>query len=650
MADHSALDIVLIISLTYSYFNILASSWINISYLIPGLRLMILSATGFLFLGIFLIIRFRKSEKSTPSTIQLLTRCPRIFLLLLFATPLIIEFSASNVLPWHPIDRLIIDAGNNHDAWRAQAGQSKTLKEAVREYRRRYDRNPPPGFDKWYEYATKRSSLIIDDFDNIYEDLLPFWALEPKILRERTRDVISDTWNEAGEIIIRAGKADIRTDIFPTHRWMLEGVCEMVNNFGKWLPDMDLAFNVNDESRVTVPFKDLERFRRKGKTAGEIDLDTSQVWSTDRASSWEGERPKPPESPFINFSFNRTFHDYGSIACPPNTAARRKYIWDPSTFCTKCSAPHSLGPFISNWTLSASPCHQPDLANLHGFYLSPSAFKTSRELVPVFSQSKVKGYADILYPSPWNYMDKVIYNETLDTIPFPKKQNTLFWRGTTSEGVSNYGTWKGMTRQRLVHLVTNATSPIPILFPHPYKPNAYKYQLLDPTTFSTGTPNLHNLTTDIRFTDVGLRCAPQDCDDQKSHFALAESTDFQSHWSYKYLMDLDGAGFSGRFLPFLASTSVPFKAALFREWYDSRITAWWHFVPVDLRLHDLLSSLLYFGFQGKEGHDERIAMQGREWAAKVLRKEDMEIYFFRVLLEWGRLTDDRRDELGFWID
>lgn len=25
----------------------------------------------------------------------------------------------------------------------------------------------------------------------------------------------------------------------------------------------------------------------------------------------------------------------------------------------------------------------------------------------------------------------------------------------------------------------------------------------------------------------------------------------------------------------------------------------------------------------------------------------MEIYLFRLLLEWGRLTDDQRDELGF---
>ena len=44
---------------------------------------------------------------------------------------------------------------------------------------------------------------------------------------------------------------------------------------------------------------------------------------------------------------------------------------------------------------------------------------------------------------------------------------------------------------------------------------------------------------------------------------------------------------------------------------------------------------------------EEIAEVGRVWAEKVLRKEDMEIYMFRLLLEWGRLTDDRRDEIGY---
>ncbi|KMU82037.1 hypothetical protein CISG_09348 [Coccidioides immitis RMSCC 3703] len=125
---------------------------------------------------------------------------------------------------------------------------------------------------------------------------------------------------------------------------------------------------------------------------------------------------------------------------------------------------------------------------------------------------------------------------------------------------------------------------------------------------------------------------------------------------------MDGAGFSGRFLPFLRSRSLPFRTALFRQWLDSRLTPWLHFVPQDLRLHDFYSTLAYFAgareldengktrktiMKAHEHEGRQIAEEGKKWAEKALRKEDMEIYMFRLLLEWARLTDDRRDELGF---
>ncbi len=101
-------------------------------------------------------------------------------------------------------------------------------------------------------------------------------------------------------------------------------------------------------------------------------------------------------------------------------------------------------------------------------------------------------------------------------------------------------------------------------------------------------------------------------------------------------------------------------------------------MPVDVRLHGLVATVAYFegtgggggtvggkegdgrasgeerngGGGGKEGNvgaAERIAGAGREWAGRALRKEDMEIYMFRLLLEWGRLTDDRREEIGFVV-
>lgn len=52
----------------------------------------------------------------------------------------------------HPVYQLIRDA---RTAWDGKlARQSKSLKEAVQEYRRRYGRQPPKGFDRWWNYVT----------------------------------------------------------------------------------------------------------------------------------------------------------------------------------------------------------------------------------------------------------------------------------------------------------------------------------------------------------------------------------------------------------------------------------------------------------------------------------------------------------------
>ncbi|KAL8998209.1 MAG: hypothetical protein Q9169_002694 [Polycauliona sp. 2 TL-2023] len=575
----------------------------------------------------------------------------------------------------HPIDTLRSAASAQHDAWLQQASSSKSLAECVNEYKRRYKRHPPPGFDIWYSYAKERSSVVIDDFDNLMDDLELFWAVNPSEIRRRTREALSDPWNEVAEIRIRSGKAEIGPDVIPTHRWMLDGVISMMKNYIDKIPDMDLGFNINDEPRIAIPYNDLQRLLKDSAPTEPPKRYSINEISKDRAAGWNISVPTSSKKPFIDYSFQPTFHSHGSISCPPSSFARRSHLWDTLPLCTECFASHSTGLFLSNWSLSASPCHQPDLAHLHGFYLSPAAFKPSRSLYPIFSQSKAAGYADIRYPSPWNYIDKAVYgpsNEYPDP-PFAEKESTLFWRGATSEGLSRNGEWKGMARQRLVHLANNATTTLPILlpsFPNHIPPNArykptYSIHHIPPSSL----PSLGLNITSIALVNKIDRCWDADCPTQLRAFGVVGPADFQAHWRYKYLIDLDGAGFSGRFLPFLESRSLPFKVAgVFREWWDGRVGAWKHFVPVDVRLHGLWSTVAYFqGVEGGEGgkggkgkggtvgmkgrveEGERIAEEGREWVGKVMRKEDMEIYMYRLLLEWGRLTDDRRDEIGFSV-
>lgn len=564
---------------------------------------------------------------------------------------------------YHPIDMLIYEAKARHAAYVSRASLSRNLPAAAEVYKERYSRKPPPAFDHWYEYARNRDVLIIDDFDRIYADLLPFWALSPAEIRERTWLAISNPWNDVAGISIRNGKASISPNVMPTHRWMLDGIIEMINHFGEFLPDMDLGFNVNDEPRVAAHYADIKAKRDIGRRGADLERKLDNSFSGRRAEAWKGVPEEGnPERPFREMSFQRTFAEFGSAGCEPGSRARSEFAWDPSQLCVSCAGPHSLGGFLANWTMSADICYQPDMANLHGLYLSPAAFKASHELLPIFSQSKASGFNDILYPSAWNYMDKVRYDPSSEhpDPPFDKKTRTLFWRGATSEGVSpGSGTWKGMSRQRFIHLANNINRTTPdqaVLLPYPIAPKRGRYQY---TTLSTAQLTKH-IPVDVKIVDAIARCGGQDCDDEAAEFyPLAHSSDFQVHWSYKYLLDLDGAGFSGRFLAFLSSRSLPFKAALFREWYDSRLTPWLHFVPLDLRGQGFWATLLYFSgiegvFKGKNvgvrPHDkeaEMIAEKGREWAGQVLRKQDMEVYMFRLLLEWGRLTDDRRDEIGY---
>lgn len=161
---------------------------------------------------------------------------------------------------------------------------------------------------------------------------------------------------------------------------------------------------------------------------------------------------------------------------------------------------------------------------------------------------------------------------------------------------------------------------------------------------------------DVSFTN--LMCVEKGLGEQCSytspHFSTSSPVSLAEQFNYKYLPDIDGNSFSGRYLGFLRSTSLPIKATVWREWHDSRLVAWKHFVPMDNRYGDWYGIMEYFiGYErSSPGHSaagKLIAKAGKDWADKVLRKEDMEIYLLRLLLEYARLSDERRDIMG-WVD
>ncbi|KAF3353841.1 hypothetical protein VdG1_04570 [Verticillium dahliae VDG1] len=267
---------------------------------------------------------------------------------------------------------------------------------------------------------------------------------------------------------------------------------------------------------------------------------------------------------------------------------------------TKTSIFESDSRVVVDWTNATDLCHQPDLAYLHGLLQSPAAVMPTKMAFPVFSQTKAEGFADILLPSPWNFNDKTAYADD-QGILWEQKENTMFWRGSASDGYAARGSWQTSFRARLVHAA-----------PHL------------PLSTANKPRHDHELPrVDIGFVDEFQKCHQDDCRSEETAFwgsgaekPPLERVPFEQHWQYRHLMDLDGADYSGRFVPFLRSRSLVYRTGLFRTWFGERVYAWRHYVPVDVRLHELWDLLGFFGGDKKgAGLGENIAMEGRAWAA-----------------------------------
>ena len=62
----------------------------------------------------------------------------------------------------------------------------------MKRYRTKYGRHPPPHFDQWYKFAREKNVWNIDDFDQIWDDLRPFWSIPPRELRNLARGMLKE--------------------------------------------------------------------------------------------------------------------------------------------------------------------------------------------------------------------------------------------------------------------------------------------------------------------------------------------------------------------------------------------------------------------------------------------------------------------------
>lgn len=529
----------------------------------------------------------------------------------------------------HPIEQLV--KGAESDFQHTLSRQSQTLGDAVAEYRRRYGIPPPPNFDRWFEFAKRKGVQLIDDgYDSIYHSLLPFWALEPATIRARVQEALGHGENALIGLLIRDGQA---THIEGGQDWQREATLGMMKSFLAYLPDMDIAFNIHDEPRVVVPSDELSRLVERAKTVRmPVALANEQPrnqFSKRPKDMNNGKRVEEVKTTRFNQFAHQGTWTHSRLSCPPDSPAR-SIDDDPSDNLTAYAA-GELG-FVYNATGFSDICNSPSMSSKFGFFDRPNAFNLVQELFPIFSQSKISSYQDILYPSPWYWYGKVPYDGERDPA-WEDKLDSLYWRGSTTGGFSRNGGWRRQHRQ---HVVSRLNEPGKALIMA-----AREQQNSDGTTSTTWAPKTASRKDyaelmDVHFSHIG-QCDPGDCDAQREYFKLAPAADQQDAWAHRHLLDMDGNAFSGRFYAFLQSKSIVYKMAVFREWHQDWLQPWLHYVPLSLRGDEWLEAVRFFS-TGEGGGDgkklaRKVAEEGREWASKALRNEDFEAWFFRLLLE-----------------
>ncbi|KAJ7175749.1 glycosyl transferase family 90-domain-containing protein [Mycena filopes] len=239
------------------------------------------------------------------------------------------------------------------------------------------------------------------------------------------------------------------------------------------------------------------------------------------------------------------------------------------------------------------------------FLRSSSSSDFTTDLWPMLSMTKLSPcFSDILFPGQYHYyLSRWSSKLRKDDIPWADKKPLLYWRGASNGGKIVGENYRVFPRFRLIQLARK----------HP--------ELMD-----------------VKMTTFVMGHCKEGCDREKivKEYNITGKVDSKHDvHQYRYLLDLDGNTFSGRFLSLLKSGSLVFKSTVFEEYFNDWIKPFEHFIPVKPDLSDLVEMVKW----AIEHEDEarRIQQTGKLFTERVMTDPQNDCYFSRVLLEWARL-------------
>ncbi|BGP32303.1 hypothetical protein JCM10296v2_004084 [Rhodotorula toruloides] len=506
----------------------------------------------------------------------------------------------------HPVPVLIEQAEKK---WKDKvARQSRTLSEAVKEYKQRYRRNPPKGFDDWWRFCEEHNVQLRDEYDQITHDLAPHWALEAHDSRHRNR--VMQERDHTFTIAMHPGEPHPTIHGPYAHIKRAADISDMLSLFtGRMHRPLNITYIIDDNPAVMLPYAQRERMVELGQQ-GEYYGPSEFI---------EGDDPN-----VSNFA----------RACPPNSPLRRS---ERGEFTTDYSGDVQRS-FIWRHQKAMDMCLHPESRKLHGHTMQQGV--PLGPLVPLFSFAKTPLHSDILtvpieqweahyvgYEPPWE----------------GKSMNKLLWRGSTTGVEFNRHTpWRKSQRARLHIMSHDREGTKSVIW-------SQRGQLRE-SNFSLATIN--DLYMDTSFSGALQQCDPETCDLLERTMDLKPTIGLDESNTYKYLIDVDGNGWSGRFHRLMSTRSVVLKSTAFPEWYQDRIQEWVHYVPIKVDYSDVYDTMAFFVGtpDGQGGHDsmaEKIGEAGRQWARDFWRYADMAAYMYRLSLEYARILHHDEGDVDY---
>nr|XP_031859158.1 uncharacterized protein CI109_005353 [Kwoniella shandongensis]KAA5526230.1 hypothetical protein CI109_005353 [Kwoniella shandongensis] len=324
-------------------------------------------------------------------------------------------------------------------------------------------------------------------------------------------------------------------------------------------------------------------------------------------------------------------------ACAPHKPLRETY--DPDSLPVLDKLWSGDKSFIWDHKAAMDPCTHPTLTHLVGFLSGHGKGPgPATEIYPVLAMCKTTLHADVLAVSMEAWTEDVGDDPAWED----KTDERMLWRGKTTGIYFKDGVpWNISQRVNLVSRAAQNTGQLPMLDITP--PNA-------PVGSPRDTPlsQLNADLMDVAFVDEAIQCDEKVCEVVQGRYTFGERKDWSQGNQYKYLLDIDGNGWSARFKRLMSTNSVVLKSTIFPEWYTDRIQPWVHYIPIKADLTDLYDVLSFF----RGEHDDmarQIAMAGKGWSKKFWRKEDMVAYQFRLFLEYARLMAPDREKASFHL-